>query len=558
LVGVNEDGTPNQTPISDYPISEGWLQKDPWALHFDTTMERGRKTRISLPTEIVSSNEMRKVLQGQGFMLRVQSKLATEFFVAWIQKLQGSKDAVKSSPFGWSLKGGKVEGFVYGGSMFTSSGEKPAANPDPVIARQYQPTGDKQPWLDAADMVTLQGRPGLDAILATAFAAPLVIFAGDIRGLLMSVFSKETGVGKTSAMNVAQAVWGNPLRKQGLSDTLNSVFGKMGELRSLPLYWDEIKTEEQTKRFVDLTFQLSGGTEKSRMRANTTQREAGTWQTLLTSASNDSLIDYIVGRTSTTPAGLMRIFEFKLDPGEHHQIIRSDASRIIGRLDTNFGLVGLEYAKFLGENYAKIDRDYEELAKAFGVEVKEANEERFWCVLITCLMLGARYANELGFTDINEDALKVFLIERLNDMRSERSTTTVDMTEKMNVSNMLAQFLNAMRTRHTLFTNRIHITAGKPQGIKIVSDTTKLDGIYVHVGVDDKIVRFSSTYFSTWLREVGLSRSIFKDALTHEFGAKLVKGRIGSGTGKQFAGATEYLIEIHLAGNPLADFIDEA
>jgi hypothetical protein len=477
--------------------------------------------------------------------------------VAWIQKLQATKDAVSSEAFGWASKGRKDEGFVYGGKIFSAAGEEPAGSADPVLASHYSPTGDLQAWMDAADLITLQGRPDLDAIIASAFAAPLVKVSGQ-KGLLMSVYSQESGIGKTTAVTVAQAVWGDPARTQGLDDTLNSVFGKMGQLRSLPIYWDEIKTEEDTKQFVKLTFQLTKGTEKSRMRSNTTIHESGSWQTLLVSASNDSLLDYIVGRTSTTPAGIMRIFEYEVAPGTKHQISRTEADLTLGKLNNNFGNAGLVYAKFLGNNTDRLAEDYLALATSLGVEVNERQEERFWVVLISCVILGARYANELGLTDIDEAALKTFMISKLEVMRSARGAQTNDMRNVMNVSNTLAQFLNAMAQRHTIYTNRIHITAGKPvaNSVKVMRPTDKLDGIYVHIGETDKLLRMSSTFFGEWLKDKGISRHIFMDALRREMGSKSVHGRIGSGT--PFAGATEYLLEISLAGTPLLDFISEA
>jgi hypothetical protein len=559
LLGTNEDGTPSMTPVSEYPIMDGWLQVEPWRLHFDTVTNRGAKSQISIACESVGGMDMRKILQSQGFMLRREPKLATEFFVAWITKLQASKDAVMSTSFGWSTKGQKDEGFVYGSRLWTAKGDTPAATADAVLARQYSPTGELQPWLDAADMITLQKRPALDAILASAFAAPLVYISGQT-GLLMSAYSQESGIGKTTAVKVAQAVWGDPARTQGLDDTLNSVFGKMGQLRSLPIYWDEIKTEDDTKQFVKLTFRLTGGSEKSRMRANTTIHDSGAWQTLLISASNDSLLDYIVGQTSTSPAGLMRIFEYRVDPGTTHQISRTDADLIRARLNDNHGQAGLIYAKFLGENIEKLRLDYADTSKALGKEVNERVDERFWIAMVACVLLGAKYANELNLTDIDEVALKAFMIEKLKDMRAERADSPNDMRKKMNVSNVLAQFINAMGARHTVWTNRIHITAGKPPkgSIQVVRPTDKLDGPYVHIGRDDKLLRISSTYFSEWLKNKELSRHVVKEALEKEFGSRTIHGRIGSGT--PHAGATEYLLQIDLAGtgNAIIDFIDEA
>jgi hypothetical protein len=49
---------------------------------------------------------------------------------------------------------------------------------------------------------------------------------------------------------------------------------------------------------------------------------------------------------------------------------------------------------------------------------------------------------------------------------------------------------------------------------------------------------------------------MFNKALEREFGMRQVVGRIGSGTA--YALGTEYLIQIDLAGTPLANFIEEA
>ena len=127
----------------------------------------------------------------------------------------------------------------------------------------------------------------------------------------------------------------------------------------------------------------------------------------------------------------------------------------------------------------------------------------------------------------------------------------------MNVSNVLAQYLNGMRARHTIWTNKIHISKGKPTkgSIQVLRDASRLDGIYIHIGVEDKLLRISSTHFSQWLQDTGYSRHLFMRALEQEFGSRVINGRIGSGT--DFAGATEYLIQIDLAGTPMTNFLDE-
>jgi hypothetical protein len=559
-------GTAHDEPISRYPMFEPSIQVHPtYMLNFNTVTEIGRTTQISLPMkEVYSKDGFKRHMWQQGLVIDDnETKKTMEFLVSWVEKLQQNKQSVvSSSPYGWSVdRKGQLEGFVFGGSLWMASGDRAAANPDPVLARRYRPVGDRQPWIEAAKMITDQGRPELDAILASAFAGPLVRFCNQ-PGVLMSTYSTESGIGKTTTLKVAQAVWGDPRRAMaGLDDTQNSFFGKMGQIQSLPVYWDELKSSDQHKRFVKLAFTLTMGREKDRMTQGAHMRESGSWQTMMISASNDSIMDYVMSETKQTLAGVYRVFEYEVKPSKtgQGQIDDAVASKIVGKLDDHYGMVGLEYARYLGSNHQTIETDVFEFNRALGTELDMPNEERFWRVTITTLLKGAEYANKLGFTEINIEGLKGFLIGVLKQMRKQKAAQPVDMGDKNNISNVLAQFLNAQRAKHTLKTSRIHTGRGKPPvgAIKILNaHPDRLDTIYVHVGVDDKKLRMSSTYFSDWLQEKGYSRHVMLKALETEFGVKKLQGRIASGT--EFATAVEYLLEIDLAGTQHVNFLDEA
>lgn len=555
-----EDGSKAHIPVSEYPMIEPWLQREPWILNFTTIAEKGKRHQIALETSIIDTGDMRKSLQGQGMMIKGNEfKHVGVFLMAWVTHLQAQKNAIVSSaPFGWNYKGGKVDGFIYGGFHHSSAGERPAANPDPVISQQYRPTGEKQPWIDAAAMITSQGRPQLDALIAASFGAPLVEPTGQL-GMLMAANSVESGIGKSTTLKIGQAVWGDPIRgMQSLSDTANSVIHKIGELRSLPLFWDELKTEQDTRKFVNITFNMGQGKEKSRLTSRASQRQSGTWQTLLVSASNESLLDMIEAQTRHTTAGIYRIFEYEVPPGVKGQINPMDAQRTVAKLNNNYGVVGNEYAKWLGTNYPRIHKEIGEYNADLLSRVGQSSEERFWIATIVTVVMGARYANELGFTTFDVDALEAFMIDTLNKMRGIRSSAVVDMKDTNNVSNVISQFFQQMRAKNTLFTNIARTGVGRPTpgSIKVLRDATRLEGIYVRVGMDDKVVRISSTRLTEWLHDKGYSRSTIVRELTDQFGAKSIKGRIGSGT--ELAGATEYLLEIDLNNAAQLNFIDEA
>lgn len=561
---IDETGAAHDVPISNYPITSPWLQPEPiYTLNFSTITELGRNTQIAVPLkEIATKDTLRKMLFSQGVTFKESdSKSVQEFFVSWVEHLQKTKAAViTTAPFGWATKAnGDVEGFIYGGSKFTPLGNSGASNPDPIIAKQYRPTGSPDIWKKGADLITSQGRPALDAIIASAFAGPLVFFTNE-PGILLSTFSQESGIGKTTSLRIAQAVWGNPVTAlQGTSDTDNNTNKKMGQLRNLPVYWDEIKSEDDAKKFVRIAFDMTKRREKGRLSQSGHMRESGEWQTMLISASNDTIMDHVMAHTKDTLAGFYRVFEYEVPPwSAKGKIDQAVASKLHGQLDHHYGQIGLEYAKFLGTNHAKVQQQVEEFYKKIGQEMQFQIEERFWRVMVTTLLMGATYSNSLGFTKIDLMGLKQFLFATVKGMRNLLNKSPVDMKKEINMSNVLAQFLNQMRARHTLRTNIIHRKPGKPPSGTVNTantDLSKLDAIYVQVGVDDKCLRMSATQFGKWLEENGYSKFLYTRQLEKDFHARNVHARMGAGT--NYAVPLEYLIEIDLTKTNYANFIDE-
>lgn len=552
--------------ISDYPMLDAWLQNDPKVLHFESVVERGKVTQIDLPFEVAATTDMRRCLQGQGIMLSPKDQHTGEFFVAWISKLQQIKDMVNSSPFGWLNRHGTLDGFVFGDRLWKPTGDEPAATANQVLAQRYRPKGSDTFWLDAAGLVCGVGRPDLEAIVASAFAAPLVQFTGH-KGALLSAFSRESGIGKTTAVTIAQAVWGNPVKGiQGLTDTENAVMGIVGEIKSLPLYWDELKTDQDTKKFVKMTFQISSGKGKSRMDSRANLREPGDWQTLVVSASNESLIDHVVSQTNTTAAGLMRIFEYRVSPPSGvGRVATSDATIRLSKLNNNYGHVGLRYAKFLGSSHTGIAADMAALAKQIEQETAANQEERFWVSVVACVLLGARYAGQIGYPIFDEAALKTFMYKALGEMREHRRTQTVDLDQSINVSAILNSFFKDVKKNNTwLVTNRIHVGQGKPprapnvNAVKIIypADPSHLKGIDVQVGLDNGLMRISSAALGNWCKRCEINKVNLLDALAKSVTVNPVRnGRMGAGT--NFAGANEHIIEIDLTSSKDLDFVSD-
>lgn len=556
---VDDKGNQTYAPLCSFTMEKPWLQQSPPSLNFTTTTSQGVQAQIRLPFEVINdSTAFKRTLGKQGVIpFKHEIEPLGEFYVNWIDNLRADRtNVIQNQSFGWAVKGGKLDGFVYGGYLWSNAVPRPASNTDPVLASQYSPVGDLQPWIDAAKLITNQQRPALDAILAAAFAAPLVRFTGQ-SGVLLSTYSTLSGIGKSTTLKVAQAVWGSPVKAvQSLSDTQNSVLKKMGDTKNLPLFWDELKTKEDTQRFANLAFQLSLGKEKSRLGADTSYREPGTWQTLLCSTSNDSILAHILNETKTTLAGLYRVFEFEVPPGVKGQIETTQAALIVAALNDNFGQAGLQYSQFLGSQHVRIAKDVEDYSRALEARYKIQSDERFWLALMTTVIMGAAYANEVGLTTIDVNALSTFMVDKFQRMRNERALSTVDLSVDINVLGILSRYLNEHKQSHTLVTKTMWRGAGRPPlgSVQLLSDMTRLRSLRIHQAEDDRIVRLIKQPWDDWLAEKGLTPSLINKSLADKFGVNSTRGRLGVGTA--MLTSSETCIEINYADPVFKGLLD--
>jgi hypothetical protein len=292
--------------------------------------------------------------------------------------------------------------------------------------------------------------------------------------------------------------------------------------------------------------------------ADSTLKMSGTWQTMMTSASNDSLIDPMAREVGSTTAGLYRMFEYLVLPAtSESNVSTGSVQRLTGDLNDNFGHAGLAYSKFLGANHERISQEVAGVQDELSRENAGRQDERFWFGTMAVVIKGAEYANELGLTNIDVPGLKDFLLGVLNENRRQVAATPSDVTTDMNASAILAEFLNVHRSRNTIITNRVHVSKGKPPAgsIRALNDTSKISELRVQVGKEDKLIRISSTYFTGWIGKSGHSRVSWTKKMEAEFGLRLVNGRLGGGT-ELAATATELLLELDMNHPKLSQFVE--
>lgn len=554
--GKKEEDPPIYLQLFFNKVFNPWVSAEPKGINFTITTDKGHFADVSLPlVACASERDFWDTLYSQG--LTPDTRYASEarrFMVAWLAKIQNAKEATASVPFGWWHDAvGKRRGFAFGGTIFRDDGSKmPAGYGDETLRRWYTARGSRAAWEKAAALVVGEDRPELDCILASAFAGPLAFVPGEYSSML-SVFG-ESGGHKTTATRVAMAVWSNPkMTKEVANTTAKSIIKKMGDLRNIPIWQDDIKGPENQKNVYETLFAGTEGIEGGRLTTSIKQQKRGDWQTMITICSNHSFADYVNKRQKTTDAGLYRMFEFehnKVEDQKGRLATTMEATRILTELEHNFGVVGMEYAQMLGSDPEGIDRVAKQIVEDFALEVKARDPERFWVATCGTLLAGAEFGNRLGL-GVDVPRMRAFLIKVFMENRAKVLESNTKGGSRDNTGDALTGFLKH-HIDETLWTTHLNQGRGKPATLIVQHGPSGAvpRPINVHWATEARLLVISVKAFNDYLDKNDTAPATVMRGLKDHY--KMERTSICMGAGTRYHQTQEAVMRIPVPpGSPL-------
>ncbi len=535
-----------------------WAQKDDNhdILHFRTSYDKGNFRMGYITLSDMVSGQLASALAKPTARVKInpESKRFLEgFFVSLMAKLHAEMVAQETQPFGWVTADAGIQGFVYGGRLFKTDGTDIAAGAgDPRLSKWFQPTGELTPWLTACRAITGLKRPELDTLIAASFASPLILLTGQ-KGVTVAAWG-ASGSGKTSAMEVGLSVWSAADKtKEGKTSTEKSLYNKMGSTRHLPIYWDEITDEKSIARAVEVSFAQTGGVEGSRLTSSVEQRDRGTWRCMLVTSANVSLVDEVVRKHQTHRGAINRVFEYEVGPNDPARLMSpTDADRIFGALASNFGVMGLQYAKFLATNHVAILNGVTAVRKKLETDLSATQEERIWTCAVATLLLGAKYANSLG-AEIDEAALERFLYATFRANRDRGDAEALVGGGRENTEALLNAYLKERAALQTIWTSGLKVSPGRQGAVTLLHaperSSNVREGVQVRWDVPTRTLVISRRDFGSWLALRQISPTPIMRGLVASYGAEwpLPKAVLASGT--TFRALPESVIRIKVAPN---------
>lgn len=523
-VVTNDKGETMTVDVLGYPILDAGLEPETGALVVRTRwggVERWGAAAIGSNQQPVAAAQT--MAKGTGIYIKpINHRTARDFLVTWMQKLQEGRRQIGAHAFGWN-----PNGFTFGEHTYLNDGGQDMVFRGSSVDTRFMAHGELKPWQDSLQLVA--GNAPLETVVASAFAAPLVELVGQV-SLVLSIYSELSGVGKSTSMQIAQAVWGNPRTgMSSLNDTQNSVMKKIADLRSLPVYWDELRTFEQVERIVDLIFSVTQGKGKARLTRDIVQQDTPAFTTMFVVASNYGLSDNVYRHTEATEAGGLRLFEIEANPLTS-SLADHQARQLLLPLASNYGCAGAIYARYLATNKSMVQQALVTTADILQKRYQFNAKERFWAMTYATLIMGAHLANQAGLTKFDVQALDTYLEGQLAEQRKglqDQSFHT--MSDKGAILALLGDLLQEHRLTSTIITDRIHYGT-KPLPVKVIdTDVSKLKDVWIQHGLSDGRYRIRLKPFVKWLEDRKLQLRTVEKQLSEHFVVTKAKRSIGVG-----------------------------
>jgi hypothetical protein len=381
-------------------------------------------------TAITSREEFRKQMSMQGVAVTKMDKLMT-YMTTWINELQATTKAdLARTQFGWTDD--THSAFVIGNQEVTAHGVKsnPPSKATAGLMSAFKPKGSLEQWKQMANFYNRDGFELHQYMVASAFGSPLMALM-PIACSSLHVHSKESGLGKTTAMHVGASVWGNPKTLVvEAQDTKNSLMLRGEVYKNLPYYIDEL-TNSEGKQLSDLIYQLSSGRQRNRMTgsANTERMRGEPWSLLSISTGNTSVLERISSFKNAPKAEAARMLETKavklFDETKTKHL--TDAHQ--ANSQNIYGHAGVPYLQYLMQNMDRVINLLQEVQQKLDAGAQLTAQDRHWSAGSTVIVTGFLLASELGFLEYDKEGFFRYalrLLKENKDAANDMISSTAD------------------------------------------------------------------------------------------------------------------------------------
>ena len=248
-------------------------------------------------------------------------------------------------------------------------------------------------------------------VIAASLACPFFRFS-NLHGMMVCL-SGDTGASKSTGAYFAASIWGHPELYVISGLETNSTYKGRQErghiTRNLPFIIDEItKFDKETASEITLSASQPGSYTSLKSNRDFRGSRGGYKSNLTICTSNTSLVQMVNADSSGGQAGIMRVFEIKVDRNTVHS--KAEADTTMRLLVKNYGCIGedflckcLPHTREIGEEFLKIQQQLE-------TDINASQEERYMTACAAIALLGIKLGKNLGYFQFSYKRMRDWLI----------------------------------------------------------------------------------------------------------------------------------------------------
>lgn len=373
---------------------------------------------FTLPlTAVGSKDDFRKHLAMQGVTVLNVAELM-DYTMRWVNELQYKAEATEARrQFGWTDEAGTS--FCVG-NMEIFKDRIEVNSPSTATAQLFPyfvPKGTFEGWKKTMEFFN---RPGFELhqfMFGISLGSPLMHFQA-LNAAAFHIYSKGSGLGKTTAMMAGASVWGDPdLLMMQERDTINSKMNRAEIYKNLPCYMDEL-TNTRPQDLSDWAYQLPSGMQRNRMsgKANQERTRGKPWKELFGSTGNTGLIERISLYKRMPEAEAQRILEHKVVRVYFNNKDETDA--FSNAIKEHCGHAGVVYIQYVLNNLEAVKELANVNQKKIDAAAELTAENRFWSVLVSRTLTGLMVGKRAGLINWEIAPIAQWAIKMLKEAKA--------------------------------------------------------------------------------------------------------------------------------------------
>lgn len=433
---------------------------------------------------VTSKEELRKRIAAEGVISKNMGAIV-EYLMDWASQLQATNmaDEVRTQ-FGWTE--GHHSFLVGDREIFA---DRVGVNQPSTATSQHMPMFKPKGTLDGwKNAISFFSRPGMELhqyMILHGFGSVLMEFIPSIPAAQTHVYSKSSGIGKTTALFACTSIWGNFNDLMIHSkDTSNFAMLRAEVYKNLPLCIDEV-TNNEPKELSSMVLNISNGKQKGRMEASANkERTRGlTWSLMALSTGNTSITERISLYKYSAPAEGLRVLEIHANKFKFDDKLETDNFNM--ELSQHYGHAGAIFVQHLLRHPEETITLLHHVRAKVDKICNLSQEDRYWSANITVNLTALIIARKLGLLAFEVEPLFRFCKRAIDANR--KALRTDEKTPKEIISEYVAEnWLNVLHIHSSEVlgdSKRGHLMAPtrEPRGDMVGRFETDRSILYVRV-----------------------------------------------------------------------------